>query len=149
MRTDREPSPNGQRGGAGRGLPRRARLLVGAVIVVGAVALAVRVPGVRKWDVGDLRSFIGLACALAMVELFPLRFRHATEVQYLSLTDALWVAGLLLLLAPGSGLEGPRPGVLTMAAGVGALVGQAVQRRDPLKSAYNIGQWLLGVTVAE
>src|SRR5439155_2718584 len=73
----------------------------------------------------------------------------ATETQYLSLPDALWAAGLLLLLAPGGIAEGPRPGVLTMAVCVGALVGQAVQRRSALKSLFNIGQWLLAITVAE
>src|SRR5204863_4147749 len=70
------------------------------------------------------------------------------EIQYFSLTDALWAAGLLLLLG-GSGASDPdRPAVLTMAVGVGALVGQAVQRRAVVKSAYNVGQWLIAITAA-
>jgi PAS domain S-box-containing protein len=124
-------------------------VLVVAVVACGVAVIAIRIPEVLRWMPRDLWAYAGLAAAISVVELFPLRFRHATEVQYLSLTDALWAAGLLLLLAPGGIAEGPRPGVLTMAVGVGALVGQAVQRRDALKSAFNIGQWLIAITVAE
>jgi PAS domain S-box-containing protein len=149
MRADREPSPGSRREGAGRALPQPARALVGGVIAAGAVAVAIRVPGAFGWDQGELASFVGLAAAISVVELFPLRFRHATEIQYFSLTDALWTAGILLLLG-GSAAGGPgRPAVLTMAVGVGALVGQAVQRRAFVKSAFNVGQWLIAITAAE
>jgi PAS domain S-box-containing protein len=149
MNGGRHPKPAPRSEGARPRLPAPALLLVVGVILCGAAALAIRIPELMAWTPRDLVAYAGLAAAISVVELFPLRFRHATEVQYLSLTDALWAAGLLLLLAPGNGLVGPRPGVLTLAAGVGALVGQAVQRRSPLKSVFNIGQWLLAITVAE
>ena len=113
-------------------LPIPALVLVVAVILLGVAALVIRIPEVLSWTPTDLWAYAGLAAAISVVELFPIRFRHATETQYLSLTDALWAAGLLLLLAPGGIAEGPRPGVLTMAVCVGALVGQAVQRLDGL-----------------
>jgi PAS domain S-box-containing protein len=149
MRGGRHPGPAPKAQGARPRLPVPALVLVVGVILCGVGALAIRIPEVLAWTPRDLWAYAGLAAAISVVELFPLRFRHATEIQYLSLTDALWAAGLLLLLAPGSGLAGPRPGVLTMAVGVGALVGQAVQKRNPLKSVFNIGQWLLAITVAE
>ena len=124
-------------------------MLVAVAIVAGVSALAIRLPGVSGWQWADVRSFIGLAAALAVVELFPLRFRHATEIQYFSLTDALWTAGLLLLLAPAPAASPARMAVLTLAVGLGALVGQAVQGRALVKSAFNVGQWLLAITVAE
>ena len=148
MRSDRAPSPTSTNEGAGRGLPRRARVLVGVVIAAGILAVAFRIPGVLAWNTDDLASFAGLAAAISFVELFPLRFRHNTEIQYFSLTDALWAAGLLLLLGGGAGGR-DTVAVVTMAVGVGALVGQAVQRRVLVKSAFNVGQWLIAITAAE
>src|SRR2546423_2255092 len=149
MRAVPRTGPAPRREGARPKLPLPALVLVVGVIACGVAAIAIRIPEVMAWTPRDLWAYLGLAGAISVVELFPLRFRHATEVQYLSLTDALWAAGMLLLLTPNGIVESPRPGVLTMAVGVGALVGQAVQRRDALKSAFNIGQWLLGITVAE
>src|SRR5919204_2227634 len=149
MRSDRAPSPTSTNEGAGRGLPRRARVLVGVVIAAGILAVAFRIPGVLAWNTDDLASFAGLAAAISFVELFPLRFRHNTEIQYFSLTDALWAAGLLLLWG-GAGARPPAStAVMTMAVGLGALVGQAVQRRVLVKSAFNVGQWLIAITAAE
>jgi PAS domain S-box-containing protein len=149
MRADREPSPTSTHEGAGRGLPRRARLLVAVVIAAGLLVVAIRVPAAFAWDREDLWSFAGLAAAISFVELFPLRFRHNTEIQYFSLTDALWAAGLLLLLGGAGGRDPNSIAVMTMAVGLGALVGQAVQRRALVKSAFNVGQWLIAITAAE
>ncbi|HEX9376322.1 MAG TPA: ATP-binding protein [Actinomycetota bacterium] len=126
-------------------LPRPARLLIAAVIVAGTASVAVRFPVMASWDMGLVGSFLGLAAAISVVELFPLSVRHRTEILLLTLSDALWMAGLLLLM---SGSD-PHPGVLTLAVGVGSVVGQAVRRRNLVKIAFNVGQFCFAVTVAE
>ncbi len=90
---------------------------------------------------------MALAGAVAVAELFPLALRRRTEILYLSLTDALWTAGLVLILAGSSNVA--RPGILTAAVGVGTVLGQALRRRAAVKIAFNVGQYLAAVTVAE
>lgn len=136
-----EQSADRGSGGAGRGsgLPSRVRLLVLAVVAAGVAGVALRVPELLRWRGREVLAFAGLSVAIAIVELFPLPLRYRTEILYLSLTDALWAAALLL--AP--------PGVLTLAVATGAVVGQALRRRAPVKIAYNAGQFVFAVTVAE
>jgi len=104
-------------------------------------------PQITHWSGADTWGFAALAAGIAVGELFPLALRRGTEILYLSLTDAVWTAGLVLLIA---GLPRPEgPSVLTAAVGVGTLVGQALRRRPPIKIAFNVSQYLCAITVAE
>src|SRR5919197_2431500 len=129
-----------------RTLPRRVRSFVMVVIVAGVGALAVRVPEIARWTSADVWAFLALAGGITLFELFPLPLRQRTEILYLSLTDALWAVGLILLIAgPGD----PHPGVLTAAVASGTVVGQSLRRRAPIKVAFNVGQYLVAITLAE
>ena len=129
-----------------RTLPRRVRSFVMVVIVAGVGALAVRVPEIARWTSADVWAFLALASGITLFELFPLPLRQRTEILYLSLTDALWTVGLILLLAEPAV---PRPGLLTAAVAAGTFVGQVARRRAPVKVAFNVGQYLVAITVAE
>jgi PAS domain S-box-containing protein len=140
------PRPQKAKGGV-RQLPARARLLILSIGVSGGACLALRVPEIARWSGADAWTFVALAAAIAIVELFPLPLRHRTEILFLSLSDALWTMGLLVLLSgPAGGAGG---GILVAAVGAGTLVGQALRRRAPVKIAFNIGQYILAVTLAE
>jgi PAS domain S-box-containing protein len=128
-----------------RSIPRQARALILAVTAAGIACLAIRARNVAAWNAEQLWAFLGLAVAIAVVEFFPLSVRHRTEILLLTLSDALWMAGLLLLI-PG---PSPQPGVLTLAVALGAVAGQAVRRRSFVKIAFNVGQFVVAVTVAE
>jgi PAS domain S-box-containing protein len=128
-------------------LPARVRLLILAVGLAGAASLAWRAPEITHWSRENIWGFMALAGAVTVAELFPLALRRRTEILYLSLTDALWTAGLVLILAGSS--NSARPGILTAAVGVGTVLGQALRRRAVVKIAFNVGQYLLAVTVAE
>jgi PAS domain S-box-containing protein len=133
--------------GGVRRLPARARLLILAIGLSGAACLGLRVPEIAHWSGADVWTFMALSGAIAVVELFPLPLRHRTEILFLSLSDALWTTGLLVLLSgPASGAG---PGILVAAVGAGTLVGQGLRRRAPVKIAFNIGQYILAVTLAE
>jgi PAS domain S-box-containing protein len=140
------PRPQKATGGV-RLLPARVRVLILAIGLAGAACLALRVPEIAHWSGADVWTFVALAGAIAVVELFPLPLRHRTEILFLSLSDALWTTGLLVLLSgPASGA---RPGILVAAVGAGTLIGQGLRRRAPVKIAFNIGQYILAVTLAE
>src|SRR5207247_9113 len=53
--------------------------------------------------------------------------------------DALWVGALMIT----------KPSVLTMAVVAGAVVGQRIQRWSFYKVAFNVGQFVVAITVAE
>jgi PAS domain S-box-containing protein len=127
-------------------LPARVRALIVTVIVLGAGALALRAGEIAQWSSADTWIFVVLASAIVLFELFPLPLRQRTEILYLSLTDAIWTVGLILLLA---GSADPKPGILTAAVAAGTLVGQALRRRAPIKVAFNVGQYLVAITLAE
>lgn len=120
-------------------LPAPARRLVLGVGLAGLAATAVRVPEVAGWTRGDLLAWVGLAVGTAALEQFTISIRHSTETENFSLTDSLWVAGLLLV----------RPSVLTLAVLGGALVGQVARRWAVRKVAFNVAQFVVAVTVAE
>src|SRR4051812_18923953 len=128
-----------------RTLPRSARILVALVVAGGVVCLAAGVPEARGWGPEQVVQCVTLAALLAVVESFPLSMRHGTEVLFMTPSDALWMAGLLLFVAGPS----PHPGVLTFAVAAGALAGQVVGRRPLVKGAFNVGQYVIAVTLAE
>jgi signal transduction histidine kinase len=122
-----------------RVLPRSALLLIGAVTAAGAAAAAARIPEALDWSRSNLVAFVGLAASIAVIEQFWIELRHETERENFSLTDAPFAASLLLV----------RPSVMTLAIAAGAVAGQAARRVAPLKLAFNVGQFLVGMAAAE
>jgi PAS domain S-box-containing protein len=120
-------------------LPLSARLLIFSTLTVGAFALGLRLADASAWSLNDLLAFAGLTVAIVVAEQFSIPLRHRTETVNFSLTDGLWAAALPLA----------RPSVLTCSVAAGVLIGQAARRWAPLKIAFNVGQFLVGITVAE
>jgi signal transduction histidine kinase len=122
-----------------RGLPRAALVLTGVVAVAGAALVAIRLPAALHWTTRDLAACAALAALIVLLEQFWIEIPHGTERENFSLTDAPFAAALLLA----------RPSVLTLAVAIGALLGEFIRRVDPLKIAFNVGQFVVGVTAAE
>jgi PAS domain S-box-containing protein len=120
-------------------LPLRARLLISLVTGAAAVGVALAIPAALRWTHRDLLAWAGLAAAGAAVEQFLLPLWHRTERQFFSLTDALWMGGLLLA----------RPSVLILGVGAAILFGQTIRRVAPYKILFNVGQYILSVSAAE
>ena len=119
-------------------LPPLARAFTIMVILAGAAAAAVWLDDLADWRRGELLAFVAVTAATAAAERFPLEIRYRSERAVYSLSDAIWTA--TLLLTP--------PSVLALSVGAGVLAGQAVIRRPPLKVAFNVGQFMLGMTAA-
>src|SRR5713101_6086117 len=120
------------------GLPPSALRLIAAVAFGGAVIVAVRLPEALRWSGHDVIAWAALATAVAVLEQFWIEIPHGEERENFSLTDAPFAASLLLV----------RPSVLTLAIAAGAIAGQSARRIAPLKVAFNVGQFLIGMTAA-
>ena len=116
-----------------------ARALIAATVVAGAAAVALRIPDAIGWTRNQMLAAASLAAAMAIVEQFSITLRFKSENLFFSLTDAVWAAGLML--TSGS--------VLSIALAVGVLSGQLVKRVHPMKAAFNVGVYLVGITGAE
>jgi signal transduction histidine kinase len=121
-----------------RGLPPGARLLILAVVLAGAVIIAVRVPEAVHWSWRDLLVFGGLAGAVAIAQQFTIPIRHGGETENLDMTEGVWAAGLLLA----------QPSAITFAVAAGIFAGQATRRWSLHKIAFNVGQDLVAITGA-
>jgi signal transduction histidine kinase len=124
---------------AGRRPPSAASLFITLVVLGGLGCLALRLPDVARWTAVELwtcAALVGLSVALEMFQ-FPLPY--GASYQVFSLVDAVWVAALLA--AP--------PSLLTVTVAAGMLLGQALQRRPLYKKAFNLGQHLIGITIAQ
>jgi PAS domain S-box-containing protein len=120
-------------------LPRNVKVLIGAAIAAGLACVALRLPQIVRWDANDLLAVAVIAALSVVAERCSIPLRRGTETVNFALTDGVW-AGALLLVAPG---------VLTVAVLVGVTVGQVLNRWKPYKIAYNVSQFLVGVTLAE
>jgi PAS domain S-box-containing protein len=120
-------------------LPTSARRLVAGVSIAGAAILAVQAAALPSWTRNDLIGFAVLAGLVTLLEQFPIHVRFRTETLNMSMTDAAWTAGLLLV----------RPSVLTFAVAAGALIGQFMRRRPVYKAAFNVGQYMVAIAAGE
>ena len=120
-------------------LPRSVKILIAAASLVGLGCLAVRVPEIARWDVQDLLAAGAIAVLTIAAERYSIPLRRGSETVNFALTDGVW-AGALLLVTPG---------VLTVAVLVGVVAGQTLNRWKPFKIAYNVSQFLIGLTLAE
>jgi hypothetical protein len=122
-----------------RELPLSARLVVFGYVALGAFGVLLRVPEMRTWSWEDVAATVGLALAAALSEQFTVAMRHRTEVENFSVTDAVWVPALILV----------SPSVLTISVLLGSLAGHAYRRWAWYKVAFNAGQFVVAITVAE
>jgi signal transduction histidine kinase len=123
---------------AGSPLPRAARLLLAVTVAGGAGALAVQAPAVALWNGADVAAWAGLATAIFVTEQFPIPLRYRGETQNLSLDDAVWAAALLLV--PSS--------VFITGTAAGIAVGQLARRWAPHKILFNVGDHVVGLSLA-
>jgi signal transduction histidine kinase len=119
-------------------LPLSARFLLAVIVAGGAGALALHAPAVAQWNGADVAAWAGLALAIFVAEQFPIPLRHQGETQNLSLDDAIWAAALLL--AP--------PSVFIMGTVAGIAGGQLARRWAPHKIVFNVGDHVIGLSLA-
>jgi len=122
-----------------RDLPLRARFLILFVVGLGTAAVALRIPEIGTWSRSDVAACLALAIGSVVTEQFPIRLKFRTEALNFSLTEALWVGALM----------NSRPGVLTIAVAAGLLASQLIRRRRLFKVGFNVGQFLVALTVAQ
>jgi PAS domain S-box-containing protein len=121
------------------GFSTPVRVLVLSMVGAAAIGVVVRFGEISQWNGTDFIGLAVLALATSITEQFPLEMRHRTETLYLALTDSMWAAGLVLA----------RPGVLTMAVVIGVYAGLMLRKVPSHKIAFNLGQYVLSITVAE
>ena len=115
------------------------RIVILCTVALGSAGLALRSTDVHRWSERDALAFLALVIAICVAEQFSIPLRHRTETVNFALTDGLWAAALPLV----------RPSVLTFAIAGGVLLGQAMRRWSWYKVAFNVGQFLVGITAAE
>ena len=120
-------------------IPVPAKRLILAVSAVGALVVAAQVPFTVAWSIRDALSWAVLALLITVLEQFPIHVRFRTETLNMSMTDAVWTAGLLLV----------QPSVLLLAVAAGAAAGQILRRRQLYKATFNVGQYLFAVSAGE
>jgi signal transduction histidine kinase len=104
----------------------------------GLGCLVARLPEVAHWtatDVWTCLALVGLSVALERFQI-PL---PSGSYQVFSLVDAVWVAALLVA----------KPSLLTVTVAAGLVIDQAFRPVPLHKSAFNIGQHLIGITIAQ
>src|SRR5919204_2094659 len=122
-----------------RGLPPAAKFLFFATLGGGVAVAAIRLPQAVTWNAKDVVALCGLAAAILITELFSVPLKLRTETLNFMLTDAAYVAGLILV----------RPSVLTFAVLSAVFAGQLIKRWDVLKVAFNVATYLIGMTAAQ
>ena len=120
-------------------LPRFVRMLILGTVALGSAGVAMRAADLRLWSDRDAVAFLVLVLAICVVEQFSIPLRHRTETVNFALTDGLWAAALPLA----------RPSALAFAIAGGVLLGQSMRRWAWFKIAFNVGQFLVGITVAQ
>ena len=95
-----------------RTLSPAARVLFVVTTCGGAAAAALRIPDVPHWHASDALGLAGLSAAIFATELFSVPLRLRTETLNFMLTDAAYIAGLILV----------RPSVLSFALVAGVAV---------------------------
>jgi PAS domain S-box-containing protein len=123
--------------------PRRrsylARALILTVTAAGIAVTARQIPVALHWTGIQLLAAAGLTVATLVAELFPLHLRHRTETETFSVTDVVWTAALILAA----------PSTLLVAVAAGVLLSQAVRRQPLEKGAFNVGQFVMAMWVAQ
>jgi hypothetical protein len=121
-------------------LPKRALVLIGSVIAAGAACLTLRLGELGSWRPADLAILASIAATTVVGERFDLKFRFGDQTKHVTVTEASFVAALLL---------GIRPSVLTAGVVAGAVASNALRRTPVHKAAFNVGSFALAVTAME
>src|SRR4029079_2965162 len=74
-----------------------ASVFILAFSVAGAVILLTQLPATARWDASAMMAWAVLRSAVTVLELCPIHIRYRTETINMSVTDAVWAAGLLLV----------------------------------------------------
>ena len=119
--------------------PAAVAVFVSAVAAAGAAAVVARAVQVGAAPAEALPAALAVAVAVAATDLFAFELPHGSELERFGLTDAVWVAAILL--AP--------EGAPTVGAVAGAVAWQLVRRVPVTKLIFNAGQVALAVTAAE
>lgn len=120
------------------GLPRAARILIVGVVAAGACVLVALAPGTARWQTKDVVALVVLVAAISVVDQFTIALPHGEETEYFGLTDAVWMAAVLL----------GKPGVVVFGVAGGTAVAQAIRRWPLHKLLFNVGQVVLGIAAA-
>jgi hypothetical protein len=120
-------------------LPLRARLLILVVAAEGVALVALRTIDATRWNSRELLAWVCLTAAITAAEQFTIPIPFLTETLNFSVTEGVWIAALILA----------RASVLTLAVGAGVLLANSLRRFAPYKAAFNVGQFVLSVTVAQ
>jgi PAS domain S-box-containing protein len=120
-------------------LPRSVKYLIVGATLLGLGCVAIRVPEILRWTPQDLVAVALIAALTITAERCSIPLRRGSETVNFALTDGVW-AGALLLVTPG---------ILTVAVLLGVGLGQAINRWKPYKIAFNVSQFLIGITFAE
>ena len=120
-------------------LPRSVKLLIAGASVLAIGCLALRLPEIIRWNVQDLLAVAIIAGLTIAAERYSIPLRRGSETVNFALTDGVW-AGAILLVTPG---------VLTVAVLLGVVLGETLNRWKPFKIAYNVSQFLIGLTLAQ
>jgi signal transduction histidine kinase len=122
-----------------RPLPSPARALVAAVVGGGACAVALAIARLADAPPSALLAVVAIAVAVAAADQFTLTLPHGRQDEQFSLSDAVWVAAIVLA----------HPGAPTLGAAAGALGWQAARRLPATKLAFNVGRVALSLAAAE
>jgi signal transduction histidine kinase len=119
--------------------PPSVQLLVGALALAGAAAVGRGAEVVTSGPASAWAAAAAIAVAVVVTDQLTLDLPHGGEVERLGLTDAVWVAAIVL--APA--------GAPTLGAAAGALVWQLLRRVPPTKLVFNVGQVAVALCIAE
>ena len=119
--------------------PAAVAFFVSAVATAGMAALVAGVIQVADAPAQAIPAAVAIAVAVVLMDLFAFELPHGSELERFGLTDAVWVAAIVL--AP--------EGAPTVGAVAGALAWQAIRRVPAAKLIFNAGQVALAVTAAE
>jgi signal transduction histidine kinase len=119
--------------------PAAVAAFVAAIGAAGTAAVVAHALQASAAPADTLLAALAIAVAVALMDLFAFELPHGGELERFGLTDAVWVAAILL--AP--------VGAPTLGAVAGALAWQAIRRVPAPKLIFNAGQVALAVTAAE
>jgi signal transduction histidine kinase len=114
-------------------------VFVAIVVAAGTAALAGRVADAASAPGEALLAAVVIAAAVVATDLFAFELPHGAELERFALTEAVWVAAIML--AP--------VGAPTVGAVAGAVAWQAIRRVPARKLVFNAAQVALAVSAAE
>jgi signal transduction histidine kinase len=114
-------------------------VFVWLVVLGGLACLAFRLPEVARWTSTELWTCLVLVGLSVALDQFRFPLPYGLSYQVISLVDAVWVAALLVA----------EPSVLTLTVAGGVGLGQALQPSPLHRRAFNLGQHLIGMTIAQ